>query len=220
MANVNRISLPTNNVLTVRFLKYNRAPASNGRPTNGDYLALNKIIQFSQDDTVRATLLDAASKNRLIRQGDVEKYVTYVRERGRRIFLLLVFMEKLEYIGELRRSCLKDDDLPLFAVDNGQYITLQDSQNKHWRSFDGWPDSLKEAFVSFQWFFLARSLSTSAFVNKFHEKQPLNFRAVDGRAGSGGFGVVQKTEVPIVENAPVSGHELHPRSPIDKCIRL
>lgn len=198
-------TLPVLNILTSRFINQNRTRAYNGRHANVEYLALDKVIRYSRDDLVRATLFDAASKKSSIRQQDVEAYVTYVIGQARRIFLLLVFLERLDHIGELHRSGLKDDDLPLFEVDEGQYTTLQDLKNKHWRCFDGWPDSSKAAFVNFQWCFLARSLSTTEFENKFHEKQPLDFKLLDGRDASGGFGKVRKMEIPIGEDASVSG---------------
>ncbi|KAI0140283.1 hypothetical protein BJ166DRAFT_473272 [Pestalotiopsis sp. NC0098] len=189
------ITPPPNNVLSTRFLTENRAAAISGYRSYVDYLALNKISFYSGETIVRSTLEN--SSRMLSNSEDIGRLVDYVRERAKRLFLLLVYIEKLKWIGAFLNSGLTDDNLPLFVVADSKSVTMRDSQNRHWRCFDEWSDFAQKSFVDYQWFFLAMPFSTVNFENRFYLEQPLEIRALSGVSGRGGFGSVRRVEIPF-----------------------
>lgn len=193
-------SLSDSKVLDAGFIEDMMVPEDTEPPLNPAYLTLKGTNECCSHEIVRATLLKTKIPGEYI--DTISRYIT---KQASRTFVLLVYIDMLHCIGDLCRAGFDDRNLPLFLHKNGQQQIMYDSAKNHWKCFDRWTGPQKKYFYLVQWSFMAQPLPTNQFEHRLHEKQPLHFRVMRGLGGEGGFGVVQRVEIPIGQD--VSDHE-------------
>ncbi|KAI1284210.1 hypothetical protein F5Y07DRAFT_349037 [Xylaria sp. FL0933] len=132
--------------------------------------------------------------------------ITYVREKARKVFLILCKMGEPVKIPCFRKKGFADNNLPVVmdCTDNNLSVNEDPippriytlgSSNLNWErsgllNYGQW-----DRFIEEQWKFLAPSFNEDKFTYTFHEKAPLPFILCDFRGG-GAFGIVCKVSIP------------------------
>jgi hypothetical protein len=162
--------------------------------TNSAFLPFCWHANFLDDKMIRRTLADFKE----IRSQDMTKLLNYVNTEARTVFLLLVFIGKVNNIGDFYLNNFKDSNLPILFTSKWEGVSLKSQDSKHaWQCFLKWTTVEMELFTLKQWVFLAPVFSGETFFYKLEPKQPLPFKhSGDTSIGNGYFGTVYKIEIP------------------------
>lgn len=120
-------------------------------------------------------------------EADVESLVKYVTDKSnpaKRLFLTLVYCDRLQYLGLMQKAGFHDTDLPIevkwdktnkrFDVYTNKKAQSNSNSRKLWDCFYHWKDRRDvEDFENRQWYFLAPIFVAGVFDYHFSLKCPL-----------------------------------------------
>ncbi|KAI1102455.1 HET-domain-containing protein [Jackrogersella minutella] len=128
-----------------------------------------------------------------------EELLDFIVSKAKKVFLTLVYINKVDAIQYLQQDGLCDEHLPLVIRDKiikSLYNNTHDSAPSRWRTFEGWKPPTLEYFCSEQWRFLAPVFKAGILEHhRFEEKHPLPFVKKMKTAGRGRFGEVYQVKI-------------------------
>ncbi|KAK9794416.1 hypothetical protein SCARD494_05486 [Seiridium cardinale] len=176
----------------------------------GEFIPMNDI----------ANILTRPNLEEILRQTELplQTLVDFVLQKASKLFVILVFAEAVEKLGELHAVGFDDDSLPIGKERPTKTEGKQSSKfqfrvfslnrtthnfEKHWPVFDHWPIRKIVGFERYQWQCLAPTFTDTRFFYDVHEKCPLMLLSLDDAndgegkkpAGSGNFSIVYKLKL-------------------------
>ncbi|KAI0184385.1 hypothetical protein EV127DRAFT_505132 [Xylaria flabelliformis] len=171
-----------------------------GRLSNERFLPNDKL-----EDLVTKGNLQLALQETTIEQEDHEDLTTWVLDRGKRLFLILVLLsrdseEHLSKIEHLKNDGIDDSKLPLcFSQAEPYYgysLEAEVDGAQRFHSFKNWDDNDLILFKAYQWIFLAPIFGSSIqFRHQLHNEQPLPLLNVAKPEKRGVLGEIECGEI-------------------------
>ncbi|KAI0407737.1 kinase-like domain-containing protein [Xylaria palmicola] len=161
---------------------------------NSKFLPLYWQTSFLHAKTIQKTLANCKG----LRGKDVTKFTSYVTSKARTVFLLLVFIDKVNYISDFHDAHFEDGDLPIVFDGRWEGWSLKNQSRRHsWQFLSKWTSGEKDVFASNQWVFLAPIFSRATFFYELEPQQPLPFRSsADVSRATGYFSTIYRVAIP------------------------
>lgn len=172
------------------------------RAALGDYferfIPSDKIEELSSARIVQSVLDDSS-----IDAAEVENLMQYVlNQPAKKLFLLLVLCERIEWATVLRtgRHKFNDLDLPIdLSYTNDPSTHSTNGETEEERERQRWPaeftsltSSTRGSIELYQWWFLAPVFTISKFYHEFDKRIPLPFVERYAISKEGSFGCVRE----------------------------
>ncbi|KAK9424293.1 hypothetical protein SUNI508_13746 [Seiridium unicorne] len=167
-------------------LQFSRVQESTSVIGGGEFIPMNDI----------ANILTRPNLEEILRQTELplQTLVDFVLQKASKLFVILVFAEAVEKLGELHAVGFDDDSLPIGKERPTKTEGKQSSKfqfrvfslnrtthnfEKHWPVFDHWPTRRIMEFERYQWQCLAPTFTDTRFFYDVHEKCPLMLVSLD-----------------------------------------
>ncbi|KAK9784243.1 putative Protein kinase domain-containing protein [Seiridium cardinale] len=184
-------------------------PAISDPFSNPSFLLDGNASDLLDPANIRKTLQKRLAKHK---EKQILDLIEYISTKARRVFLTLVFVDKVQKIESLKKENFTDNDLPVSYDKQRRICTVKDPE-KHiwWKTFSHSVagedvEAFASQFYEKQWVFRAAEFSWKGFYHDFPAPQPLPFKLIEQTTSAvttreqqseGNFGSVRKVGIPV-----------------------